>query len=51
MIMGRAVDRNVSPRVIATIDQNDVFVGGELKILGGDTYLEWITRSPIATVR
>jgi putative restriction endonuclease len=51
MVMGRAVDRNVSPRVIASIDQNDVFVGGELKVLSGDTYLEWVTRRPIATVR
>jgi hypothetical protein len=51
MVMGLAVDRNASPRVIASIDQHDVFAGGELKILSGDTYLERVARRPIATVR
>jgi hypothetical protein len=51
MIMGLAVDRTASPRVIASIDQNDVFVGGELNVLDGDTYLERVARRPIASLR
>jgi hypothetical protein len=51
MVMGLALDPSASPRVIASIDQNDVFVDGELKVVGGDTYLERLARRPIATVR
>jgi hypothetical protein len=51
LVMGLAVDTKASPRVIASINQNDVFIGGELKTLSGDTYLERVTRKPIATVR
>jgi hypothetical protein len=49
--MGLALDPSASPRVIASIDQNDVFVGGELKVVGDDTYLERLARRRIATVR
>ena len=49
--MGLALDPSASPRVIASSDQNDVFVGGELKAVDGDTYLERVARGPIVTVR
>ena len=51
LVMGLAMDRTASPRVIASINQTDVFVGGELRMLSGDTYLERLARRPMSAIR
>ena len=51
MVMCVAADPKANPRKIARIDRNDVFVGGALRDVDGDWWLERTERRPIAAVR
>jgi hypothetical protein len=50
MIMCRAADPKASPRVIASIDDKDVFVGGRLVQFDGDWWLERAARINVSAV-
>jgi hypothetical protein len=51
MVMCLVVDRNAVPRSVASINDQEVFVGGKLIDVNGDTWLERIERRPLAAVR
>ena len=50
LVMCRAKDPNVSPREIAGWNKREVFVGGELREVKGDTWIEAIRRVPISEI-
>ena len=47
LVMCRAKDPNVSPREIAGWNKKEVFVGGELREVKGDIWIEAVRRVPI----
>ena len=51
MVMCQALDVHAAPRVVASFDRNDVFVGGRLVVLDGDAWLERTARRPISSIR
>jgi hypothetical protein len=51
MVMCQALDVKAAPRVVASFDRNDVFVGGRLIDFDGDAWLERIARRPVSSVR
>lgn len=51
MLMCLAVDTRATPRKIASINEREVFVGGELIEMDGDWWLERVERRPIDLVR
>ncbi len=51
MIMCSATELGVIPRCIAMFNHLEIFVGGELKIMNGEWWLEAVRRLPLAAVR
>ena len=50
MVMCLAEDVNASPRKIQSFNSDEVFVGGKVAELEGDTYVEMVARRPIGRV-
>ena len=48
LVMCRVRDPNASPREIAGWNEREVFVGGELREVKGDTWIEAVRRIPIS---
>ena len=48
LVMCRAKDPSASPREIAGWNAREVFVGGELREVTGDTWIEAVRRIPIS---
>ena len=48
LVMCRAKDSNASPREIAEWDKKNVFIGGELREMNGDTWIEVVRAVPIS---
>ena|SRR5579862_9632689 len=51
MVMCLVVDRDVAPRSVASINDQEVFVGGKLIDVNGDTWLERVERRLLTAVR
>lgn len=51
LVLCRAVDPNVDPRVIEHFDDRDIFVGGELREIDGDSWIQRASRQPAAAQR
>jgi hypothetical protein len=51
VIMCAAVDVQASPRAIATFNEKEVFVGGNIAETNGEWWLELVSRQPVQSVR
>jgi hypothetical protein len=51
LIMCQAKDVNADPREVATFNHGEVFVGGRLVEIAGDSWLEWTGRRSVGMVR
>lgn len=51
MIMCRAHNVGVLPRTIQSFNQREVFVGGAIIDQDGESWLEVVSREPIANIR
>jgi|HubBroStandDraft_4_1064222.scaffolds.fasta_scaffold00989_14 hypothetical protein len=51
MLMCEAADLSTLPRTIKRVNDSEVFVGGELRLMDDDWWLESVARQPIETVR
>lgn len=50
-VMCVAADTTASPRVIHTFDRNDLFVGGAIRHVDGEEWLELLGRKPVSELR
>lgn len=47
MVMCLAVDTEATPRVIKSFNKKDIFVGGDVLVQDGDTYVELVGRQAV----
>ena len=50
LVMCLAKDPNTSPRAIKSFNRDDVFVGGRLTEINGDTWIELADRVPVKSI-
>jgi hypothetical protein len=51
MIMCEAEDKNASPRVIAKFNREELFVGGKLRTIDGEQWLEHTRKAQASSLR
>lgn len=51
MVMCLAEDANAAPRKVKSFNSDEVFVGGRVIELNGDTWVEMAARKPVSAVR